>query len=192
MAAARLIHTTKLRRGFTLAEALIASVVLALAVVAVSGAIVASQNQTVVQETSGIALALARELMEEICSRPLTLPDNTPGWAGHVTNRSLYDTVDDYNGYTDTVNTAVARDSSSSSFGTFSSALPPATVISSGTVPTPTGQLYTRIVSVSYPTTVFSASDASGDFAIVTVTVTGIGGTQAKLTRLVAAGNITR
>jgi prepilin-type N-terminal cleavage/methylation domain-containing protein len=191
MARGLLILTTNRRRGFTVAESLIASVVLAIAVVAVAGAIIAAQNQTAIQESSGIAVSMARELMEEICSRPFTLPDATPGWKGGVTNRSLYDTIDDYNGYTDTVNAYVAR-STGDSVGTFSSALPPSTVITGGQAPTPTGQLYTRSVTVTYPTTVFSATDASGDFAIVTVTVAGFGGTQVKLTRLIGTANNTR
>jgi prepilin-type N-terminal cleavage/methylation domain-containing protein len=192
MAPARLTQNTKSqRRGFTLAESLLASVVLAIAVVAVSGAIVASQSQSEIQETSGIAVSLGRELMEEICQRPLTLPDITPGWRGGVTNRSTYDTIDDYNGYTDSVAAYIAR-TTTASVGTFNSALPPATVVTSGTPPTPTGQLYTRVVKVTYPTTVFSSGDASGDFAIVTVTISGAGGTQVTLSRLVGNQSVSR
>jgi prepilin-type N-terminal cleavage/methylation domain-containing protein len=192
MAPARLTTNTKSqRRGFTLAESLLASVVLAIAVVAVSAAIIASQAQSQVQETSSIAVSLGHELMEEICQRPLTLPDNTPGWRGGVTNRSTYDTIDDYNGYTDTVGTYVAR-TTTASVGTFNSALPPATVVASGNPPTPTGQLYTRTVKVTYPTTVFSTGDASGDFAVVTVTVSGAGGTRVTLSRLVGNTSVSR
>jgi prepilin-type N-terminal cleavage/methylation domain-containing protein len=186
------ILTTKPRScGFTLAESLIASVVLAIAIVGVSGTITASQNQTASHETTSIAGSLARELMEEVCALPLKLPDNTPGWPGNVTNRALYDTIDDFRGYTDTVTASVAR-TSTSSLGTFNSASPPSTVVASGIAPTPTGGQFTRQVTVTYPTTVFSASDASGDFAIVTVTVTGMGGAPVTLSRLVTKTNVTR
>jgi Tfp pilus assembly protein PilV len=191
MAPARHTRITNRRAGFTVAESLLASVVLAIAVVAVAGAIIAAQSQTAIQESSGIAVSMARELMEEICSRPFTLPDATPGWHGGVTNRSTYDTIDDYNGYSDTISAHVAR-SVNDSVGSFTSALPPSTVIANGQLPAPSGQLYTRKVSVSYPTTVFSATDASGDFAIVTVTVAGAGGTQITLSRLIGSTNNTR
>jgi len=48
--------------GFTLAETLIASVVLAVSVVAVSGAIIASQQQTTVSQEDMIAISLAPDL----------------------------------------------------------------------------------------------------------------------------------
>ena len=187
----RFIQNTKTRRGFTLAESLIASVVLAVAAVAVSRTILSSETQTISQENTAAAVALARELMEEICARPLTLPDATPGWLGSVTNRALYDTVDDYRGYTDVVNSSVERVASSSQ-GTFSSANVSATPINNGSTPMPVGQRLTRVVSVTYPTTLFSVNDASGDFAIVTVTVTGMGGAKVKLTRLVTKVSVTR
>jgi Tfp pilus assembly protein PilV len=191
-APARPILITRKRRrgGFTVAESLIASVVLAIAVLAVSGAIIAAQNQTAIQESNGLAIALGRELMEEICSRPLLMPDITPGWRT-VTDRSQYDTINDYNGYTDTITADVAR-TTTASVGSFSSALPPSTVITSGTTPSPSGSLFTRTVSVSYPTSVFSAADVANDYGLVSVTVNGANGVQIKLSRLVAAATITR
>src|SRR5436190_20655919 len=90
-------------RGFTLAESLTASVVLAAAVVGIAGSLSASYQQSAVHGDSAIALDLARELMEEVSAKPFdpaTGATNAAGWPS-VTDRTLYDTIDDYNGYSD-------------------------------------------------------------------------------------------
>jgi prepilin-type N-terminal cleavage/methylation domain-containing protein len=178
-------------RGFTLAESLVAAVVLAITVVAVSGAIVASQKQTRVQQEDSTAVSLARTLMEEIASRPLSLPDGTAGFPT-VTDRSNYDTIDDFSGYTDVVSSRVYLTSSTSS-ASYSSALPPVTVVAAGPsgVSLQPGQ-YSRTVTVSYPTSIFGTTVTSGDFGLVTVTVTGAAGSKVTLSRLYGSISVTR
>src|SRR6266480_2651488 len=91
------------RRAFTLAEALIASVVLAASVIGISSVISASYQNSSGYGNSATALGLAQELMEEISSKPTVLASgvtNQPGWPIQ-TDRTQYDTVDDYNGYSD-------------------------------------------------------------------------------------------
>ena len=90
--------------GYTLAESLIASVVLAIAIVAIAGTLSASYQQNTVRGNTTTALALAQQLMEEIAAKPISLPDgqtNKPGWQQGQTDRRQYDTIDDYNGYAD-------------------------------------------------------------------------------------------
>src|SRR5215207_5072256 len=90
--------------GFTLAESLIASVVLAAAVVGIAGTLAASYQQDTVRGNITTAINLAQQLMEEIAARPLELTSgatNKPGWSSGQTDRRQYDTIDDYNGYTD-------------------------------------------------------------------------------------------
>src|SRR3954464_11616343 len=80
------------RRGYTLAESLIASVVLAASVIGISGVLGASyQNSTGYRYTT-TALGLAQELMEEISSKPTVLASgvtNKPGWPTQ-TDRTKY------------------------------------------------------------------------------------------------------
>ena len=180
--------------GFTLAESLIASVVLAVAVVAVSGAMIASHQQSTVSEEDAVAVSLAKSLVEEIASLPLTLPDASAGWPT-VTDRTSYDTIDDYNGYTDKVSSSVSRTGTLSA-GTFSSARPSVTAITNGDTSLSTSE-YSRVVSVTYPTSIFgktvAAGDfASGDFAVIGVTVKGYNGSEVTISRLISRVSVTR
>jgi prepilin-type N-terminal cleavage/methylation domain-containing protein len=96
--------TNLARQGFTLAESLIASVVLAAAVVGIAGTLSASYQQSSVRGNMNTALQLAQALMEEIASRPIDVPSgqtDKPGWISGQTDRTQYDNVIDYNGYTD-------------------------------------------------------------------------------------------
>lgn len=88
-------------RGFTLVEALFASVVLALAVGGVSQAMVAGQAATYNALHESRALALAQALMEEIVSRPTLDPegDTLLGPDGGEASRAQFDAVDDFAGY---------------------------------------------------------------------------------------------
>ncbi|WP_428939949.1 hypothetical protein [Fontivita pretiosa] len=184
----------RLRSAFTLAECLVASIVLAVAVVGVTAAIVASQRQTAAQEDDATAVALARQLIEEVVSLPIVLPDGSTGVAGWPasTNRSLYDTIDDYNGYTDTVTTDVARATELAAKGNFTPVPPKPSFAVAIDAPL-AAQQYRRRVAVSFPTVMFGASVSAGDFAVVTVTIQGNSpGKGAQLTRLVARTNITR
>lgn len=183
------------RAGFTLAESLIASVVLAVAVVAVSGSIIASQQQTLASEGDSFAVSLGKQLIEEIASTPLNYADATAGFPT-VTDRTTYDSAYDFNGYTDRVTNAVHHTSDLTETGTFSTATPSVTVVTSGT-PTPAAEEYVRTVTVSYPSSIFgktvAASDfAAGDFALVKVNVKGGKGANVTLSRILSKTTVTR
>jgi len=139
-------------RGFTLAESLMASVVLAAAVVGIAGSLSASYQQSAVHGDAATALDLARELMEEVAAKPFepaTGATNGAGWPS-VTDRTLYDTIDDYNGYEDS---GVAIK-----------------MFSGSTVDASNGGTFARRVTVenAVPT---GLTGSASDFAIVTVTV---------------------
>jgi Tfp pilus assembly major pilin PilA len=142
------------RGGYTLAEGMIASVVLAAAVVGIAGTLCASYQQTAVRGNTTTALALAQQLMEEIAARPFDLPEgqpNKPGWAGGETDRRQYDTVDDYNGYTDLSGSVQTIDG---------------TLVDLGD-----GAAYTRTVSVQAGYQPAGLTGPASDFLLVTVTV---------------------
>src|SRR5690348_4490218 len=69
-------------RAFTLAEALIASVVLATAVVGLAGVLSVSSSQARAMDVDATSLALARQLMEEVLARPFDPPavNDRAGW----------------------------------------------------------------------------------------------------------------
>ena len=144
------------RRGFTLAESLIASVVLAAAVIGIAGTLSASYHQSSVRGNLNTGLGLAQQLMEEVASKPLTAPNGTtdkPGWSSGQTDRSQYDTVDDFNGYTDVSGSVKAWDGSTLDLGD--------------------GESYTRTVSVTSNAkpSALTGTAPSSDFYLVTVTV---------------------
>jgi len=143
---------------------MIASVVLAIAVIGVATTIAASHQQTGAVESDAVAVAAARQLMEEIAAKPLVATDATPGWSGGVQDRFNYDTINDYGGFTE-----------------------------SSPVFTLEGQKlqvgaddYVRTVRITYPTTVFGTTAEAGEFALVEVTVRGSQGKGCTLQRLVA------
>lgn len=96
---------TKVRRGFTLVEAALSIALvgglLAASLQAVSG--IGAQRQTTLERARGFVLA--KMLMEEIMALPYLEPGVTsstigPGAGENATgNRSLFDDVDDYNGW---------------------------------------------------------------------------------------------
>ena len=180
------------RSAFTLAEALVASVVLVVAVTGASTAIISSQQETSVQQQGTVSVALARQLMEEIASRPLLLPDGTAVWPT-VTNRSSYDTINDYNGYTDVISAPIYHTNSASTTANFSSALPSVTVATGGASSVSlSANQYVRTVSVSYPTSIFGKTVTAGDFAIISVTVHGLNDAGVTLSRVMGKVSITR
>ena len=154
--------------GFTLVESMIASVVLAIAIVGIAGTLAASSAQTSALETNSVAVSLARQLMEEISSRPLVTSDSTPGWPTQ-TNRASYDSINDYSGYSDTAPvTMLAGDSSG---------------VASG---------YTRSVTLTYPTSLFGTTVTSGDWVLISVSVRDPQGRSVSLNKLVARTTVTR
>ncbi|MCK4623791.1 MAG: prepilin-type N-terminal cleavage/methylation domain-containing protein [Phycisphaerae bacterium] len=84
--------------GFTLIEALLASVVLAMVVGAVVMPFTAGAANTVQNARSTLAINLAQDLMEEILAKPFHDPDGSD--AGE-TGRSNWDDMDDYDGYSE-------------------------------------------------------------------------------------------
>jgi Tfp pilus assembly protein PilV len=141
-------------RGFTLAEGLIASVVLAAAVVAISSSLMASYDQSRALEMNTMAVSTTRQLMEQILSRPFDDPDGASSLgpeAGEI-NSSLYDNLDDFDGYSDTVKIG--------------------------------DNTFSRSVSVQYRTSPNSAGVASGPFAVITVQTTAPDGQVVKVAEL--------
>jgi hypothetical protein len=92
--------------------------------------------------------------MEEIAAKPIDLPTgqtNKPGWQQGQTDRRQYDTLDDYNGYTDFSGTIQAADGS--------------------TVNLSNGGTYQRTVSVQSGAVPAGLTGPPADFVMVTVTV---------------------
>ncbi|MEA2708341.1 MAG: hypothetical protein QOF78_942 [Phycisphaerales bacterium] len=140
--------------GYTLAESLIASVVLAIAIVGIAGTLAASYQQNTVRGNTTTALNLAQQLMEEIAAKPLELPvgqTNQPGWAQGQTDRRQYDTINDYHGYADLSGTIQSADG--------------------GTINLSDGGSYQRSVSVQSGAVPAGLTGPANDFVMVTVTV---------------------
>jgi Tfp pilus assembly protein PilV len=184
------VTSRKRLHGFTLAESLTASVILSISVLGVCTAIVAAQRQVDLQEEDTTAIVLARQIIEEAAALPLTASDATAGWPS-VTNSANYDTIRDFDGYTDTVTVPIRRTQTLSDAGTFSTAAPSVTAVT-GSIPTLTKQQYLRQVSVTLPNTIFGTAISSGDFAVITVTVTSEGGNGTMLSRVVARNTVQR
>jgi prepilin-type N-terminal cleavage/methylation domain-containing protein len=149
------------RAGFTLVESLIASVVLAVAVVGISGTLASSYQQSKDQVSSAEATQLARQLMEEISGKPFEVPqgsaNNAVGWSGGNRNRATYDDVQDYHGFTDTSTSITTLGGATQSFGTAGP--------------------YTRSVTVTAGPVPVGHTAPAADFKRVTVTVTRPRGT---------------
>jgi Tfp pilus assembly protein PilV len=132
--------------GFTLAESLIASVVLAIGVAAIAGVLAASSQQSKALDNGYDAYSAARVLMEEIAALPVTLPagpKDTQGAPFENMDKSTYDTVDDFDGYSDTYPQPTTENA----------ALPK----------------YQRTVSIEFRNSPTGPAVASGDFALITV-----------------------
>ena len=94
------------RRGFTLAEALLAATVLAIVSATAILPFLAGNQQ--VNEAAKLeqAAALGQALMEEILARPFADPNSTsvtPGPETGESSRNLFDNIDDFNGYSEAV-----------------------------------------------------------------------------------------
>jgi len=88
-------------KAFTLAEALIASALLAASITAITLPFTASAHNQQDEARRTVAVSLAQELMEEILSKPFRDPDgpSAPGPESGETSRSLLDNLDDYHGF---------------------------------------------------------------------------------------------
>jgi MSHA pilin protein MshD len=86
------------QRGFTLIELIIFIVVVGVGVAGILSVYTTSIKNSADPLVRKQALAIAESLLEEIVLKEYSNP--TGGYTG--TNRSLYDDVDDFNGYTST------------------------------------------------------------------------------------------
>jgi type II secretory pathway pseudopilin PulG len=153
------------RGAFTLIESMMASVILAGAVVVVCGALHAVHQQDRLLQERMIATSLARQLMEEISGKPFLDPTDgsrMPGPELDESTRADFDNIDDYHGYSD----------NSASI----------TMLGGQGLSIPGG--FTRSVQVEYRTGPSGPAAQVGDFAHVTVTVTGPGGQMVRLVQL--------
>lgn len=100
--------TSHTQRGFTLAEGLLASVVLAMAVVAVAGALSAAGGQSGELERRTAMVTLAQELIEKIASLPVDPPANSvAGFLQGNTDWTSYDDINDFAGFTEQISVPV-------------------------------------------------------------------------------------
>ena len=153
------------RSGFTLIESLIASVVLAIAVVGIAGALGASFKQTTVLDNDAAAIAIARALLEEVASKPFASSTASSKASAGNLDRTTYTNVADYHGYHDQ--------------STF-------TTLAGGTLDVGTG--YSRSVTYTVPAsvTVGSTTKSLNDFGRITVTVSSPSGRNVTVSRLIS------
>jgi MSHA pilin protein MshD len=91
-------------RGFTLAEALLAAAILAMAITAITMPFATGAASEQLDGRQTLAVALAQEMIEEILAKPFDDPQgaSSPGPEGGETSRSRFDNIDDYHLYTET------------------------------------------------------------------------------------------
>lgn len=132
------------RGGFTLTESLIASVVLAMSVIGVAGALSVSYQNSAALDNTAVATTLARQLLEEIAAKPYTDDDDS----------NAYRSIADYHErpYVDATSGLTSRSGVDLEVGG--------------------GQVYTRQVTVKYRLTPDGADVPWSELALVTVTVT--------------------
>lgn len=96
----------QLRRGLTLLESMLASVVLAISVFAITLPFTMGVRNDEAQQRQTVGVGLAEELMEEILSKPFSDPqgDSQPGPEPGEYSRALFDNVDDYDGLDEQAN----------------------------------------------------------------------------------------
>jgi prepilin-type N-terminal cleavage/methylation domain-containing protein len=153
------------RRGFTLLEGLVASVILAILVLGVAGSLSAAYQQSAVVDANATGILLARQLADEIVSKPFS-PSNSLG-SGGLTSRGLFTDVSNYNNYSDT-----------------STSIP---LLGGGSVDATGSEAFARSVSVAVGAQPSMDSVSAPDnFAIVTVTVTCPNGQTVSIPELVA------
>ncbi len=164
-------------RGFTLAESLIAAVVLAICVLAVGGVLAAASQQASQSQQKFTSLSLARELMEEIIAQPVLNPKTgvaTRERASSQLNRATYTHIGDYDGYTDATDAMTDRQGSAITF--YSGKYTRSVAVTCYTLPEG---------AVGSPITwTVPSSSAPANAALVTVTVTAPDQQAVKISRL--------
>ena len=96
-------HGRSRRCALTLAEALIASIILSISVTAVAAALMAGAQQTYAAVETTRASQLVLAMIDEVLALPYADPDgaSAPGPEAGETTRLAFDNVDDYHGYTE-------------------------------------------------------------------------------------------
>lgn len=202
--------------GFTLSEAMIASVVLAVSVVGVASALTASAKQSTGSSDNSECLAMSQALMEEIIARPFDPPESgdASGWYSGARKRGRYDNIADFNGYEDTIGSPRFQDDSFEDEqapdpkgeddgkltevvkgveAEIAAELDGDQGISGNNRPAGNSEGFNRTVSVEFRDSLTGPAVASGHFAIITVKVTGLpDGGEAYLTRVVTRVNYIR
>jgi prepilin-type N-terminal cleavage/methylation domain-containing protein len=158
------------RRGFTLLEGLVASVILVILVIGVAGALSSSYQQGDAIAASSSAVTLARQLMDEVVAKPFVSSDALGNGSGA---RSTYTNISAFNEYSDSSN-----------------ALP---LLEGGTLDVTSSQNFSRGVKVSVGAqpSIDTTTPAS-NFGIVTVLVTGPDGEEISVPEFVAEYAIPR
>ena len=151
------------RRGVLLVEAMIAAVVLAVAAVGIATLLTTADAEAAVTRRQARAVALARQLSEEIAAKPLGT-DAGPSSAAPA--RADLTTVAEYAGYADATAGLAAADGTPVAFG---------------------GEAYVRQVTVTFGAG--PAGTPAADVAAVTVTVTPPAGSPVSITQLVFRGD---
>ena len=153
-------------QGLTLPEALLATAVLAFAVIAVTQAIVAAQTQAEDALVQQRAMSLAEAMLEEILSLPYADPEDidVAGPDTGETTRQLFDNMDDYHGYSEAVGAL--------------------TDITATAYPD-TYQRFARSVTASFGSVNVAALGGNTDGLTVTVTITDTPGRTWTLSRFV-------
>jgi Tfp pilus assembly protein PilV len=168
--ACHLSGKSRVRRAFTLVEALIATFILALATVGIAQMLGASAQQAGSLQDKSISIELARQLMEEIASHSVADASGniSLGHEAGENSRSQYDQIDDYNLYHDTTSSLTMLDGTVVNFGN--------------------GQVYSRDVAVEYRMTPSgpATTSSSAPFCVVTVSVAAPNDKPATLVRLFA------
>jgi len=99
-------------RAFTLLEALLAAVILAMAVAAIAMPFTAGAQNEMADARRTLAVALAQDLMEEILAKPFYDDQGatTLGPDGGERSRAQFDNIDDYHGLTEAPGTIAGAD----------------------------------------------------------------------------------
>ncbi len=157
----------RLDHGFTLAEVLLASAILAFSVAALTQALVIGQAHAYESLHQSRAVSLLEATMAEVLSQPYFDPDNaaivTPGPDAGETSRGLYDNHDDYHGWSEAA--GALTDATGAAY------------------PDEYGR-FARSVTVTYDANVATVLSRSYPGVSVTVTVTDDAGGQWTMTRL--------
>ena len=169
----RRMHRT--RRGTTLAESLIASVLLATCVVGITGALSASYQNQAYASAQRAASVSGRKMMENVLALPMD-----PATAGQA---SIADYLPAASQTTATCSTSAL--SSLLSSLTFSLVKFPAVQVTTPSTSVATAS--TSSITIDRRSTLNGTKSTTGDFAVVTVSVPAAGTSSVKFKRLVTS-----